>query len=287
LRAGLQILFDVVSFRVRRLEMANLAGAVAIMLVLRLEWKDVALRTLFGALLNALVYLNNDYLDVALDLETPDKDARKAGFLREHLRAALGMQWFLVLLLSLLAAWHSPDLLLVLLGGAGICAAYSSVLKHKPLLDVAAMALWGVAMPLCGSPLDRTLGLCLAVQLGLFSAVFQVIQVIRDHDADARLGVRTTAVALGMTRTLWLGRGLMFLCAGYAALVLHPLAGAVALGALMLRMRERRADRYWTAVKVTYGAAWLLACGSILASGHSDGLLLQLDVEATLGLGMR
>lgn len=284
--AALKILYDVIAFRVRRLEMANLAGAVAIMLVLRLEWSDVLWRTLFGGMLNALIYLNNDYIDVALDVQTPDKDARKVGYLHANMRAALGMQWTLLLVLVGLAAWHSPDLLVVLLMGGGICLAYSSRLKHKPYYDVLAMALWGVAMPLSGCPLDRTLGICMALQLGLFSAVFEVIQVVRDRDADARMGVRTTAVALGIPGSMWLCRVLMLLCAAYSALVLHPATGAIALLALFLRVRNGRVDRYWTAVKLTYGMAWLFACGSMLAAGHSNGLLLRLDAKAAMQLGL-
>ena len=283
--AALKILYDVIAFRVRRLEMANLAGAVAIMLVLRLQPSDVMWRTLFGGLLNALMYLNNDYLDVSLDVQTPDKDARKVGYLQANMRAALGMQWTLLLGLVGLAAWHSPGLLVVLLMGGGICLAYSWRLKHKPYYDVLAMAVWGVAMPLSGCPLDRTLGICMALQLGLFSAVFEVIQVVRDRDADARMGVRTTAVALGTRGSMWLGRVLMLACAAYAALVLHPVTGAIALLALFLRVRDGRVDRYWTAVKLTYGIAWLFACASMLATGHSDGLWARLNAEATMNLG--
>jgi 4-hydroxybenzoate polyprenyltransferase len=268
--AALRIVYDVVAFRVRRLEMANLAGAVAIMVVLRLPLPDLLFRTLFAALLNVLVYLNNDYHDVAIDARAPDKDRDKARFLARHIKAALRAQWILIALLCALALLHSPGLLVVLVAGGGICWLYSMYLKHIPVLDVAAMAGWGVVMPLCGSPLDRPLGLSLALQLGLFSAVFETIQVVRDRESDAALGVRTTAVVLGARRTFAHTRGLMVLCAAYGAAVLHPLSGALALTAVFLPMREgeREAQRLWTYVKAIYGVAWLLACALLYAEGR-------------------
>jgi 4-hydroxybenzoate polyprenyltransferase len=268
--AALRIVYDVVAFRVRKLEMANLAGAVAIMIVLRLPLPDLLFRTLFAALLNVLVYLNNDYHDVAIDARAADKDQDKGRFLARHIDAALRAQWILLALLCTLALLHSPGLFLVLVAGGGICWLYSKYLKHTPLLDVAAMAGWGVVMPLCGSPLDRPLGIALAIQLGLFSAVFETIQVVRDREPDAQLGVRTTAVVLGAQRTFVLTRVLMVACAAYGAWMLHPISGAVALCAVFLPMREgeREAQRMWTYVKAIYGAAWLLACAFLYAEGR-------------------
>ena len=280
LAAALRIVYDVVAFRVRRLEMANLAGAVSIMLVLRLPWGELLWRTVFAALLNVLVYLNNDFHDVELDVASPDKDAGKAAFLARHMRQAVLAQWVLGALLIALAAAGSRGLLLVLLAGFGTCFLYSARLKHTAWLDVVAMT--RAVMPLSGSPLDSALGIALALQLGLFSSVFESIQVIRDHDADAAQGVRTTAVAIGAKATLRLSRVLMLCVAAYAALVLHPLAGGLALSALLLRLREGEADRFWTQVKVAYGVSWLVACGALYLEGQSRGLWLELARDATL-----
>ena len=139
--------------------------------------------------------------------------------------------------------------------GAGVCIAYSKWLKRVPALDILAMGVWGFAMPLCGAPLDRTLGLLLALQLGLMSAVFESIQVIRDYEADRDAGVRTTAVVLGKAKTLWLARALMMVSAAYAALVLHPIAGLIAASALVVRLREPAVDAYWTRIKLISGVA--------------------------------
>ncbi len=279
--AALRILFDVIAFRVRRLEMANLAGAVAIMVVLRLPLGEALVRTLFAFLLNALVYLNNDYLDVELDASTPDKDGAKTAFLRAHLRTARRLQWALLVALAALAGTTS-GLWLALVLGAGVCIAYSAWLKHVPALDILAMALWGFAMPLCGAPIDRLLGLLLAAQLGLMSGMFEAIQVIRDYDADRAAGVRTSAVAFGKPATLLIARLLMLLSAAYAALVLHPIAGAIAACALFVPLRDGTAGKYWTHIKLISGIAWLCICAFVLFTQRSHGVWLAVDIAARL-----
>jgi 4-hydroxybenzoate polyprenyltransferase len=263
--------------------MANLAGAIAIMFVLRLPLGEALLRSAFAFLLNALVYLNNDYLDVEVDAQTPDKDARKVAYLQANLGTARALQWGLGVVLLALATQASGLWLALVLGG-GICVAYSAWLKHKPALDIAAMAVWGFAMPLCGTPLHSALGLLLAAQLGLMSAVFEAIQVIRDHDADRAAGVRTSAVALGTARTLLLARVLMVGSALYAALVLHPIAGGIAALALLVPLSGSRADAYWTRIKLVYGVAWLWTCGVTFTTGTSGGLWLAVPASATLPL---
>lgn len=279
---ALRILADVIVFRLRRLEMANLAGAIAIMIVLRLPPGEALLRSVFAFLLNALVYLNNDYLDVGVDARTPDKDARKVAYLQAHLGTARALQWALGAVLVLLGTQASGLWLALLLGG-GVCIAYSAWLKHKPALDIAAMAVWGFAMPLCGAPLHSALGLLLAAQLGLMSAVFEAIQVIRDHDADRAAGVRTSAVAWGRARTFAVSIGLMVLTALYAALVLHPLAAAIMSLALWVPFAQR-AEAYWTRIKLVYGVAWLWICAVTFSTGASHGVWLSVPATAALPL---
>ena len=187
-----------------------------------------------------LVYLNNDYADVHLDLQSADKDAAKTRFLARTWaprclpRASCSR-------CSL--PQRSPtaaDCSCRSSQAADVCIAYSRWIKRRPYLDITAMMLWGFLMPLCGSPIDSVLGVCLAVQLGLFSAVFETIQVMRDADADAAEGVRTTAVALGKRRTLQLARGLMLLSSAYAMCVLHPVLGALSLSTWRCASKSRR-----------------------------------------------
>jgi len=274
--AGFKIVYDVVAYRLRKLEMANLAGAVAISLALRLSWFEVFYRTAFAFVLNVLVYLNNDYHDVGSDLRSADKDNAKARFLHDHLGEAAAAQWGLVAVLVGMAVLLDRGLFVALVSGGGMCLLYSWKLKRMPGWDIVAMVVWGLAMPLCGSPIDSLLGICMALQLGLFSGVFETVQVMRDADEDARDGVRTTGVALGKARSLVLARLIMIASSAYMLLVLQPIAAAVSAVTLALPLSGDRVERYWTRIKLVYGVAWLVICGYVFASGHSSGLLTSI-----------
>jgi 4-hydroxybenzoate polyprenyltransferase len=271
--AALRIIAGVVAYRIRKLEMANLAGAGSIAVALHLPIVDIVIRTVFAFILNALVYLNNDYIDIQIDLASADKDAEKSRYLAENKRAALLAQWTLVALLAAVALFYDPGLFVPLIAGGGICFWYSAQLKHRPYLDILAMIIWGVTMPLCGSPLDSTVGLLMALQLGLFSGVFETIQVMRDADEDREEGVRTTGVVLGKARSLTLARVQMVFVSVYALLVLQPWAAAVSAGALVVPFSETNIERYWTRVKLVYGIAWLVICAWVWWYGGRAGLL--------------
>jgi 4-hydroxybenzoate polyprenyltransferase len=271
--AALRIIAGVVAYRIRKLEMANLAGAGSIAVALHLPIVDIVIRTAFAFILNALVYLNNDYIDIQIDLASADKDAEKSRYLAENKRAALLAQWTLVALLAAVALFYDPGLFVPLIAGGGICFWYSAQLKHRPYIDILAMIIWGVTMPLCGSPLDSTVGLLMAVQLGLFSGVFETIQVMRDADEDREEGVRTTGVVLGKARSLTLARVQMVFCSLYALLVLQPWAAAVSAAALVVPFSEASIERYWTRVKLVYGIAWLVICAWVWWYGGRAGLL--------------
>lgn len=270
---ALRILLDVAIFRLKKLEMANLAAALAVSLVLRLSVPEVGLRLVAAALLNLLVYLNNDYLDVEEDLTAGGRDHARTRFLAEHLGAARRLQWGLVGLLLAIGAAGGAGLLLTVAAGGAICIYYSARLKRVAYADIAAMTLWGAAMPLVGAPLDSRLGWIMAAQLGLFSSVFESLQVLRDRPIDQRAEVRTTAVALGPQKTILLARGLMILTAGFGASFVHPLFGATLAAALLLPLSEEGASADWTRVKMLYGSVWLACCGWLYVAGQCDGLL--------------
>jgi 4-hydroxybenzoate polyprenyltransferase len=278
--AGLKIVAAAVAFRIRKLEMANLAAATSIAMALHLPFTEVVFRTLFAFVLNALVYLNNDYLDVADDLQSTNKDATKTKFLAEHMDSALAAQWGLGILLAVGALLYDPGMLAPLIFGGGVCIWYSIDLKRRPFTDIPAMAVWGVAMPACGFPWHSALGWCMAIQLGLFSGVFESIQVMRDADEDAAEGVRTTGVVLGKAKTLLLARVLMVACSGYAALVLHPIAAVISAAALVVPFDPNRIARYWTLVKLIYGITWLFICGWVYFARHGSGLVWTIDALA-------
>lgn len=277
--AAAKILADVAIFRLKKLEMANMFAAAAIMFALRLDLDDMAVRFGFGLLLNLLAYLTNDYLDVDQDLTSPNKDHAKARFLKDHMRAALWAQILLAVFLAAVALAWSPGLLVALVAGAGICWIYSWKLKRAPYVDVLAMITWGVAMPLVGFPLDSTIGWLLVGQLALFSACFESIQVIRDHDEDVESGVRTTAVRLGIPATQVLLRIFMVMAAAYATLFLHRYIGLALLLTLVLPLKRDAVDVYWNRQKALMGLVWLAMIGWIFWTGSSHGWLGQFDTR--------
>ncbi len=280
---GLRIVIGVVVFRLKKLEMANLAAALAIALALRLGFIDVGVRLAFAFALNIVVYLNNDYIDVELDLNSTNKDTSKSSYLAQHLRAAFWAQVVLVVLLSAGALAYDAGLLFPIIVGGGICWWYSAILKRRPFWDIIAMMIWGLAMPMCGSPVERTLGWCLAAQLGLFSGVFESIQVMRDADADAaQADVRTTGVVLGKLRTLMLARVIMVTCTAYAALVMDWRAAVVSAGALVIPFTPQDVAKYWTRVKLVYGVTWLVICAVVFLQQRSSGLVWAVDAASML-----
>ena len=280
--AGLRIVISVIAYRLRKLEMANMAAAGSMAVALRLPILDVAVRVLFAFLLNALVYLNNDYIDVAIDLQSSGKDNEKSRYLANNMRAALWAQLMMLALLVLIAIAYDIGLLVPLIAGGGICWWYSAKLKHAPPWDIVAMMIWGVTMPLVGAPVSNLLGWALSLQLGLFSGVFETIQVMRDAEEDAKEGVRTTGVMLGVKRSGTLARALMVLCTLYAAMVLHPWVAAVTIVALLIPCDERNIETYWTRVKLVYGVAWLMLCAWVFFQGRSAGMLWSVDATSKL-----
>jgi 4-hydroxybenzoate polyprenyltransferase len=281
--AGFRIVVSVLVYRLKNLEMANMAASLSIALALKLTPLEVMVRAGYIVVLNALVYLNNDYLDVEIDLKSADKNTSNARFLADHMGAAVGAQHVLVALLVAAAVIFDLGLLIPLIGGGGICWWYSAKLKHMPAMDIIAMIIWGMTMPLCGTPVTNILGLSMTLMLGLFSGVFETIQVMRDADEDADEGVRTTGVVLGKQKTLVLARALMIVCTGYAALFMHPAAAAVSVVALFIPFPAVNIERYWTRVKLVYGVAWLVICAWVWFHGESSGLLTTIRASGASG----
>jgi 4-hydroxybenzoate polyprenyltransferase len=269
--AAFRILWDVASYRLARLEMANLGGAVAVMLALRLSFADIVVRTGFAFLMNLLAYLTNDYYDIERDLAS-GRANQKTQFLAEHRGAALGAQIVLTLVLAGIALWWSPGLLVALAAGAGLCWLYSAKLKRVPYVDVVLMGLCGAGMALVAVPLDRALGWYLVIQLGLFSACFELIQVLRDRGDDEREGVRTTAVRLGEARTLGILRVLMIVSAVFASFELNRFIGPILVFAVVVPFDPARAQQYWNRVRLVFGVTWLGIVSWILYTGSAYGL---------------
>jgi 4-hydroxybenzoate polyprenyltransferase len=255
---ALKILVDVAIFRLRRFEMANIAGALAIAVACHLGWAEIGYRALFAFLLNLLVYLNNDWYDLDDDLASTAKDQTKNAYLAAHLGAGVAAQLGLLAVLLAMALWWGGGLMIALLAGGGVCWAYSAGLKRVPFLDVLAMIAWGMAMPLVGLAPGHPEGWLLLAQLGLFSGVFESIQVIRDHDTDARADVRTTAVVLGLPRARVLVRALLVAAGLYAGVAFAWWIAPLPCLAALLPIDHEHIDRYWNRIRVILGLAMLV-----------------------------
>jgi len=273
LLTALLILRDVAVNRLRKREMANLAASFTVMAALRLGWQDVAWRLAFGLLLNLSVYLANDWYDIEVDLASPDKNHEKARFLREHRTAAWGAQLVLVVGMAGIALVHSQDLVVPLVAGGGLCWAYSAKLKRIPVADVLTITVCGVAGALVAVPLGSITGWALAGLLGLYAACFQTIQMIRDHDADAAFGVRTTAVRFGVRSAVVLLRVLLAASAVYAVLVLNVWIGLALLVAPAMPIRAGQADRAWNLARLWLGMVWLAMVAWVWWTGTTAGWL--------------
>jgi 4-hydroxybenzoate polyprenyltransferase len=269
--AALRIVLDVAWFRLRRLEMANLVAAGALLVTLHAPWADLLVRGFAGALLNLLVYLNNDYHDIVEDLEAASKDQNKNRFLHENMGAAVRAQLGMLVGLVGIALWWDLGLLVPIVAGGGICWAYSAFLKRRPVVDVLAMVAWGATMPAVAFSPGLSVGWVLVGQLALISGSFESVQVLRDHDEDLEAGVQTTAVLLGKDKTWWLIRAFIILCAAYSACFIHRYAGLLPLLALFLPRTEP--SRYWNGLRGVMGVAFLSSCAQVYLARETWGWL--------------
>lgn len=255
-RVAWRIAADVAIYRLRKREAGNLVTSLTLAVALGLGPGDLASRAGFGALLNLFVYLVNDCFDVGIDLRAPGRDNERTRFLAEHLAAAWTTVGAMALLLVGWGALHSAGLLLTALINIVVIVVYSRVLKHRPILDLVAMAAWGLSMAMVGFPLHSAVGWRYAGLLALLCMVTEAVQVLRDEPSDRAANVRTTAVALGPGATAVIARGLIVASAVYAAVLLHPIGAVLALGALV-PFDPARANASWDRLRALFGLTWL------------------------------
>ena len=261
--------------------MANLAASASLMIAVALPWSDMLVRMLFGLLLNLFVYLTNDAYDIEADLASPRKDHDKARFLDAHRRAVRLAQAGLLAALGAVAAW-SAGLMITYLVAVPLCWLYCARLKRAAGFDLVTIVACTVSGTMLAFPLDSALGWVLAVQLGLFSASFQTIQMIRDHDDDRAFGTRTTAVALGVPRTAALERVVVVVSAAYAIVLVHRWLGLLILLAAVLPFDAAQAARQWNRVRAIFGVAWLGIVAWVVWRGATYGLLSTVSREHVL-----
>jgi len=276
LLVAFRILRDVVVYRIRNHEMANVASSLSIMVAMRLEWRDAAVRFVFSMALNAAVYLINDIFDAAADRVSENKDACKTAYLQEHKREAWQAVGIPVAIMVALGLVWNHELLVVLAVTSVAFVAYSAKLKRVAFLDLPTIFVCAVTGSMMAFPLNKPMGWCLVGLLGCFAMCFQTVQMVRDHDEDAAFGTRTTAVALGTRYTMWLHRGLLAVAALYTSLWVHRWVGAAMLLVVLLPFDAKRATVHWSRLRLALGIAWLAVVAWVLWKGSLHGVLLDL-----------
>jgi len=268
-----QISWDALAHRIRSREAGNLATSMLLGAALRVAPLDLAYRLAFGLVLNAFVYLVNDYYDVELDLLSPGRADARTRFLSEHRPVARAACFGLAVVLAVMGALHGGGLFVAFAATAVVILAYSAALKGRPFADVLAMGAWGLSMALVGFPLDSAAGWKFAGLLALLCMVTEVVQVIRDQPSDAAAGVQTTAVALGVGAAAFVAHALTVASAAYASLLLEWRVGPALLLALLVPLRAEQAARSWDALRLLFGLVWVAVLFGYFRSGRLGGWL--------------
>jgi 4-hydroxybenzoate polyprenyltransferase len=255
--AALRIIWYSISYRIRMREANNIAVTFSMMIAFRLPPWVVAYRTCYALLLNMYAYLINDYFDIAVDLRAPDREQRKVQFMADHRPAARAALVGCAVALLAAALAHSPQLVIAFAAATLTVGLYSAWLKRVPGVDLLMMAVAGPAGTIIGIPDGRPLAWKLLGLLALISSSYQTIQIIRDEPIDRLNGTRTTAVALGPTRTAWVYRAILVAAAAYGTLYIASPLALLLVPAAFLPLTPDRATRVWDVARVVAGAVWL------------------------------
>lgn len=250
-----RIVKDVIYDRLRY-DMTNIVASVSIMFLFSFSFFEIFLRTIFSFVLNILVYLNNDYNDIIQDSRTTD-NIEKVTFLARNRNLTFWLQFVIFLALFLLAASLNIELLIPLITGAGSAALYSAQLKKIPIIDILSIGLWSIGMTLVAFPLNKFIGWILAIQLGLFGAALQAIQLLRDLETDKIANVTTTAVYFGKINTIKIAKILILAAALYGVLLLHKYLALGILIAVVIPIKTDNFELYWDQVRLIFGLVWI------------------------------
>lgn len=184
-----------------------------------------------SVLLTAHVFVFNDWADHSGDLNDP----RRAPHVFAHhgISSAAVAALAVALLAIAMVALAALSLTAVVLGAAIACLGFlysdtDAAGKGVPVLASLIHLLGGALHFLLGYTVARTIdphGLAIALFFGLVFAAGHLNQEVRDHDADLRIGIRTTAVAFGPRRALL--ASLVVFSAAYAELALLALLDVV------------------------------------------------------------
>jgi 4-hydroxybenzoate polyprenyltransferase len=184
-----------------------------------------------SVLLTAHVFVFNDWAGHHGDLNDPDRASRV--FARHGIRSGTVAAIAVVLLAAAMVALAALGFTALVLGAAIACLGilYSNPQtagKGVPVLASLLHLVGGAFHFLLGYQVARAIdarGLAIALFFGLVFAGGHLNQEVRDHDADRRNGIRTTAVVLGPRRALLASLGVF--SAAYWELALLAAIGVV------------------------------------------------------------
>jgi 4-hydroxybenzoate polyprenyltransferase len=227
---------------------------------------------------NIFIYGVNDWYDADTDALNPKKDAYEHKLQQDErapLRGALIGTLFISGFLIVTTPSRPAQLWWVLF--LILACAYSAPplrFKARPVLDFASNILYvvpGFVAYALLSGMQPPFWVVLAA--GCWTGAMHLFSAVPDIDADARAGIRTSAVAFGgrvalfVCAALWLSSGLI---AYYATHALWPFMGsAYALAAVILATgytpeRSARAYRYFPIANLLVGFVlfWVAAAGT-------------------------
>lgn len=164
------------------------------------------------AVVVAFGFVINDDFDLELDLLTKPGRPLPAGLLSRA--DARRLEFGLGGTAMLLAIWLPPPLFWIAAANLALTAAYSLALKRTVLLGNLAMAILNSSVILFGGFAAGTLSALswiVAAMSFLYTIAQEVIYTVDDIEGDRQAGLVTTAVYLGVARSLQLFRALMVL----------------------------------------------------------------------------
>lgn len=249
---------------------------------------SLAILVVANACLVAHVFVLNDWSDSALDASNPHKatGAFAARGVRpsEMIGLAAALLGASTVLFARLGA-IPLGLSLAIVGASGLYSLPAGGWKGKPLLGTAAHLIGGTLHFLLGASLAGVIDpgtVAAATFCALTFAAGHVTQEVRDHESDARSGIRTNAVVFGPRRAFCGGVALFTLAQAlllFLALrgtyprpvallvLLHPLHLRWSLAALREGLTHASVQRLQVRYRLTYAVIGLAITAALFLDG--------------------
>ncbi len=256
LRVSYRLLSDSILDRLKRMEANSLITNFMLLLAFHFPFVDIVIRMAITFVLNVLVYFINDFIDVEIDLASPEKDHSKARYLKEHKRKAFALIVGVSGALLILSLLYSPSVCFGVILALLIIFYYTDYLKNMAYFDVIGCFVWGVAMAWPAIPDFSPQGIKLILLIGLFTACFEIVQCVKDYEFDKKYDLRTTPIVIGISNSFIVARVLYVFSTLYAIFVLGQPQGILLLVPIFYRTDQDMAT-YWMKLRVVFGIVWL------------------------------